>query len=169
MKYKIVIVGMMGSGKSSTTKELSKLLNIPSYEADEIFENQQNCSIKDFFKTKGEEEFRKIESQILIDILKKDSFILSTGGGVVLSEKNRELLFSKDIFSIYLSARPQTIFDRIKDDKTRPLLLVDEPQKEIEKIINNRKRYYQKAALTVITDNKTPKEIAGEIANYAKN
>ena len=131
MKYnKIILIGMMGSGKSTISKILSEKLNLPLFDTDEIFEQQTNCKITDFFKNNGEEKFRKIESEILKETAKQDNCIISTGGGIILKENNRDILFKDDILTIYLKATSETIYQRIKNDKTRPLLLVENPQNE---------------------------------------
>ena len=164
MKYKkFALIGMMGSGKSAVSKELSKITSIKLYEADDIFEFENNIKIKDFFKTQGEEKFRQIETEILKKILLNEEFIISTGGGVILSPENRKLLFYNDIKTIYLKTSPETIYQRIKNDKKRPLLMVENPKKEIETILNTREQFYLMADKTIETDNKTIKEITEEI------
>lgn len=166
---KIALIGMMGSGKSAVSKKLAEKLNIEHFEADEIFEKENSILIKDFFKEFGEDEFRKKEAQILENIIKKDSFVLSCGGGVVLSEQNRKLLFESDVLTIYLSAEPETIYSRIKEDKTRPLLLVSNPEEEIKKILSKRKELYELAKVKITVDNKTIEQIVGEITEHGKN
>ncbi len=167
MNYKkIALIGMMACGKSTISKYLSKKLDYPNYELDEIFEQLERTSIKDFFEQHGEIEFRKKETQILDRITQKDCFILSTGGGVVLSPKNRELLFKKDILTIYLSIDPKTVLNRIKGDTTRPLLNVSNPYKKIEQKFNERKKYYNLANLKIVVDNKTIEQITEEILAY---
>lgn len=164
MKYKkFALIGMMGSGKSAVSKELNKITNIKLYEADDIFEFENNIKIKDFFKTQGEEKFRQIETEILKKILLNEDFIISTGGGVILSPENRKLLFYNDIKTIYLKTSPETIYQRIKNDKKRPLLMVENPKKEIETILNTREQFYLMADKTIETDNKTIEEITEEI------
>ncbi len=163
MKDKIILLGMMGSGKTTVAKILAELTGIKNYELDEIFEKENSTSIKDFFKLKGENEFRKKETELLKKVLVYPSFIISTGGGVILKKENRDLIFKKDYLSIYLKTSSETIFERIKEDKTRPLLLVNNPKSEIEKLIKLREQYYLQAKLTIETDNKTPKQIASEI------
>ena len=164
MKYnKIALIGMMGSGKSSIVKELSNTFNIKTFDLDNLFEEKYQLSIKDFFEKYSEEQFRKLESELLKEISKQDSFVLSTGGGIILSEENRNIIFNKDIFSVYLSTTPDTIYERIKNDTTRPLLLVKNPKQEIEKILNQRIDYYKMANLTIDTDDKTIKEIVKEL------
>lgn len=164
MKHnKIALIGMMGSGKSTISKILAEKLNFELYELDEIFEKQQKIKIADFFKKFGENEFRKIESDILNDAVQKDNIILSCGGGVILSEKNRNLLFNDEILSIYLSANSETIYQRIKNNKNRPLLLVENPKEKIEDILSTRIKFYTQAQITIETDDKNQNIILEEI------
>jgi shikimate kinase len=169
MKYnKIVLIGMMGSGKSSISKLLAEKLNFNLFELDEIFEKQESITIKEFFEIFKEEAFRKKETEILINSLKKESIVLSTGGGIILKKENRDLLFNDEILTIYLKANVETIYKRIKNDNSRPLLQVENPKKEIEKILNARKKYYNLAKIQICTDNKTKEEIIEEILKWIK-
>lgn len=164
MKYsKIALIGMMGCGKSTISKKLAQKLNRELLDTDVIFEQTQKIKIKDFFEKYGEEKFREIETQILIEALKKENVIISCGGGIVLKKENQLALFNDKVFTIYLEANPQTIYDRIKHEKTRPLLLVKDPKKEIETILKTRENLYNKANLKINTNNKTPDEIIEEI------
>ncbi len=164
MKFKkIALIGMMGSGKTTISKLLANKLNIEAVDLDYVFEKENKIKIKDFFKEYGEEAFRKKENEILTTCLLKENIIISTGGGIILKEENRKLLFNNEVYTVYLKAKPDTIFNRIKNDKTRPLLLVDNPKKEIEKILLSREQFYKKANLTVHTDNKTIQKITDEI------
>jgi len=169
MKYnKIALIGMMGSGKSTISKLLAKKLSYNALELDEIFEEKQKTTIAEYFKNFGEENFRKIESKILKDSLQKESVVISTGGGAILKKENREILFCDDIFTIYLEADSETIYNRIKNDSTRPLLKVEIPKDEIEKIIKKREQYYNLADLKVNTINKTQEEIVEVILKWIR-
>lgn len=169
MKYsKIALIGMMGSGKSSISKILANKLNYNQIELDELFEKQEGISIKDFFIKYTEEEFRKKETIILSDVIQKENIIISTGGGIILKEENRRLLFKNDILTIYLKTTGETIYTRIKNDNSRPLLQVDNPKKEIENILKKREKHYNLAKITITTDNKTEEEITEEILKWIK-
>ena len=166
MKYKkIAFLGMMGSGKTSAANAFSKLSKIELFDLDDIFVNKYSIEIKDYFAKYGEDDFRKKETELLENISKKDSFILSTGGGIILSNKNRNILFKKDIYTIYLKTSIDTIYERLKDDRSRPLLLVKDPKEEIKKILSTREKYYSMANLVINTDNKTIDEISEELYN----
>ena len=88
---------------------------------------------------------------------------MALGGGVILRPENRKLLFYNDIKTIYLKTSPETIYQRIKNDKKRPLLMVENPKKEIETILNTREQFYLMADMIIKTDNKTIEEITEEI------
>ncbi len=171
MNYnKIALIGMMGCGKTTVAKCLAKKISYSLFEMDEIFEKENSIKIRDFFERFGEEKFRELETEILRKISKNVNFILSCGGGVILKEENRKILFEKDIFTIYLCASSDTIFERIKNNSDRPLLLVQNPKDEIEKIIKQREKYYNLANIKIKTDNKSVEEIVSEILeNYGKN
>ena len=161
----IVLIGFMGSGKSSVGKKLSYKLKEPFIDSDSLIEKRAGCSITQIFADKGEDAFRDIETKCIRELTeKKPGFIISTGGGMPLREENRKLL--RKIGSVvYLKAEPETIYERIKDDTSRPLLRSEDPQKKIREMMNERSSIYEEAAdITVITDGKSCREIAGEIA-----
>lgn len=161
MKYKkVALIGMMGCGKSTIAKLLSEKLNIDFIDLDEIFETRNQIKIKDFFQKFGEETFRKSETELLKEFSIKDNIIISTGGGIIVKEENRNILFNQDIYTIYLKTSVETIYERIKQDKSRPLLLVNNPKEEIKKILNKREEYYNLANLIIETDNITKEEVA---------
>lgn len=160
-KDNVILTGMMGSGKTSVGKALSKILECDFYDLDEIIE-EKHGSISKIFKEKGENYFRQIEQEEIENFLGKNNFVLSLGGGAVLREKNLEIL--KKIGRIfYLSAQSDTIYERIKEQNNRPLLNVENPREEIEKILSQRLQKYKKAGEEVKTDKKEIDEIAREI------
>lgn len=168
MKSKIILIGMMGSGKSTIAQKLAHRLGFSLFECDKIFEEKFKIKIKDYFKKFGEENFRKEEENILKDLIKKDNFVISTGGGVVLNKNNRDLIFNDEILSIYLKSSVGAIFDRIKNNKNRPLLNVENPKNEIEKILNQREDLYKQAKLTIENENETIDEVVEKIIKEIK-
>lgn len=120
---KIVLVGYMGSGKTTIGKKLSKIISYEFIDLDAFIEEKENLTINEIFKTKGEIYFRKIEHLYFIDIINQSSnFILSLGGGTPCYANNHLELKRSDITSIYLKSSIQTIINRVKNNNKRPLL-----------------------------------------------
>ena len=173
MSPKIILVGMMGCGKTSVSKCLGEILNLKTIDCDLVFEEKFNSTINDYFKNFGEDDFRKRESEILEDIfqdLKNESFILSTGGGVILSEFNRNLLFDQYNLSFYLKTSVENLYNRLKNDFSRPLLKTPNPKEKIKEILSSREKFYKCANYIIETDFRDISSIADEIARiYGKN
>jgi len=166
---KILLLGYMGSGKSSVAKVLSEKLSIKKYDIDKIIELYEQQKISKIFRDKGEIYFRNLESRIFREFIdRKDSFVLALGGGTPCYANNHQLLQQKDVISVYLKTSVQTLFDRIKTEiKKRPLIshLSDEGLKDyINKHLFERNFYYYKSKHIVTTDNKNIKQISDEIA-----
>ena len=157
----VILTGMMGSGKTTVGRELAAVLGYSFIDLDEIIEKKFG-KISDIFAQKGEEYFREAETQELKNLKEKERFVLSTGGGIILKDENIEIL--KKIGQVfYLSAKSETIYERIKNQNHRPLLNTENPKKSIEEILNKRLEQYEKSGEKIITDSKSAKEIAGEI------
>lgn len=157
----VILTGMMGSGKTTVGKELATILNYNFVDLDEIIENKYG-KITDIFSQKGEKYFRELETQELKNLENQSNFVLSTGGGIILKDENIKIL--KDLGQVfYLSAKSETIYNRIKNQRHRPLLNTQNPKNTIEEILSKRLEKYEKSGEKIITDNKNAKEIAGEI------
>lgn len=160
----IVLIGFMGSGKSSVGKLLADKLGYSFRDADEMIESEEGTAIQKIFSIHGEEFFRNLETALLLTV--KDDLekaVLSTGGGMVLREKNRELL-SMMGHVIYLQASSDTIMNRLTGDTTRPLLAGDNFRDRTETLLACRAPIYESAADIIInTDGKSIEEIAEEI------
>ncbi|HBT50744.1 MAG TPA: hypothetical protein DEA49_01325 [Petrotoga sp.] len=145
---KIFLVGMMGSGKTTLAKKISKVLSIPHIDIDEEIEENENLKIKDIFKKHGEEYFRKLESSILEKLAEKaHSFVVSTGGGIILSAKNRAILKKEN--TIYLKVTPEKLKERVSLEN-RPLLANN--KENIIKIYKDRKELYEQFKTVDITN-----------------
>ena len=157
---KISLVGFMGTGKSTIGRLISAKLNMPFLETDVLIEKEVGKSIPEIFEQNGEDFFRKKESKILNKIINnRKSFILSTGGGIVINKKNRKLL-KQNTIPILLEASPEIIYSRIKKaQERRPLLETDDPKEEIKILMEKRKNFYHKFKNRVNTDNKSPDKI----------
>ena len=167
---KIVLVGYMGSGKSTIGKIISKNVRIPFYDLDTVIEEKQQMTIKAIFETKGEIYFRKQESAILNSFLtENNSFVLALGGGTPCYANNVEVLQNSEIVSVYLKGSVETLTERLKNEKAlRPLLASltnEELEDYIRKHLFDRSYYYLQAKHVVSIDNKSIAEIVSEIEN----
>ena len=163
----IFLIGFMGAGKSTIGLELSKKLSFNLVDTDKSIERSQGMKITEIFSRKGEDFFRELETNELKLLSNENNLIVSTGGGIILKDSNREIL--NNVFSIYLKADFDIIFERIKEDKTRPLLLTDNPYKTAKEIFESRYELYESFQNKINTDNKHPKDISDEIVNLYKN
>ena len=164
----IFIVGPMGSGKSTVGKIISDALFLNFFDTDDEIEARTGASIDWIFDLEGEDGFRKRESEMLEEMVKKNSIVLSTGGGIILSKLNRELLSSRGTV-FYLSTPISTQVERTSKDKDRPLLKNGDPGEILTKLHNERKDFYKAVSDHVIdTENKSSQEVASEIIKVVK-
>lgn len=154
-----VLLGFMGAGKSTIARGLD-----PNYlDMDALIEKRLGMSIADFFVEKGEEAFRQVESEVLAELLETNQ-VVSTGGGVVISERNRDLLKTNPE-NIYLKADFETLYQRISADKDnlRPLFLNNSKEK-LAAIFQERQYWYEEVASRVLDVTKlSPEEIIEEL------
>lgn len=163
MKKNITLIGMMGAGKSLIAERLSR--NLSGYVAvdtDVLIEYHHNQFIADMFKEKGEEYFRDAETKILDMVYTKDKIVVALGGGAFERPQNREKIKANS-YVIYLKASPETLYERIKNCKNRPLLKKGFSKKEIEDILNKREANYMLADCVVETDGKTSDDVVKEL------
>ena len=163
MKKKIVLIGMMGSGKSTIGKILSKILKFNFIDTDILIEKKCGLKITKIFDKYGEEYFRRKEEKIVSKILYyKSPFVISLGGGVFLNKNLQKQILKKTI-SIWLKPSFKTIYDRCKKSNHRPLIKnKNDLRFNLKKLIKKRYPIYSKANIT-ITLNNTPRVICNNI------
>lgn len=161
----IVLTGFMGSGKSSVGKELCKILGYDMLDTDAEIEKQQSVSIKEIFETKGEQAFRNLETEYVRSLSESgmERTVLSVGGGLPIREENREYL--KEFGAVvFLKATPETVYERVKDDESRPLLKSEDVLGRIKQLQEERRDIYTEASdIEIDTDDKKLSDVAGEI------
>ena len=169
MRNNYILIGYMGCGKSTIGKKMSEILNIKLVDTDAWIEKQQGMTISEIFATKGEGFFRDLETGALQELLEeKELMVISVGGGLPVREENRSLLQQLGQV-IYLKAEPETIYNRIKGDTTRPLLQTENPMEKIREMLGQREEKYQVAADKIVTvDDKDLSEILDEILEAVK-
>ncbi|HEM6138305.1 TPA: shikimate kinase [Streptococcus suis] len=158
----IVLLGFMGVGKTTT----ANLLDLPVYDMDQIIEERIGMSIADYFSLEGEAAFRQVETEVLKELLTLPAdCLVSTGGGVVKSEENRQLLHENKEHNVLLTASFEVAYERISQDRQskRPLFLQNSKE-EFETIYQERMALYQGLAATIFdTDQLTPEQVARKI------
>lgn len=163
LEYNIVLIGFMGSGKSTVSAYLKKVFGMDVVEMDQVIEEEQGMRISEIFEKYGEEYFRNLETQLLIDMQSKHNVIISCGGGVAMRERN-VVEMKKNGKVVLLQADPETILNRVKDSEERPLLNGNKNVEFIASLMEERRQKYEAAAdITVRTDGKSVSEICGEI------
>ena len=186
MKNNVILIGYMGCGKSTVGKKLAGVCQFSLLDTDAWIEKREGVTISEIFASKGEGYFRDLETECLRKLLKgselygidetltcrssvqsvyekKEGVVISVGGGLPVREENRFLLQQLGNV-IYLKAEPDTIYERLKEDTTRPLLQTDDSLKKIRDMMEVREEKYMSAAHRVISvDGKSVDEIVSEI------
>ena len=164
----IFIVGPMGSGKSTVGKIISDELFLSFFDTDAEIEDRTGASIDWISDLEGENGFRKRESVILEEMVEKNSIVLSTGGGIILSEKNRDLLSSRGTV-FYLETPINVQVERTSKDKDRPLLKKGDPETILKELHDSRQKLYEDVSdHIVMTGDKSSQDVAAEIIDLIK-
>lgn len=158
-----MLIGFMGAGKTFTGRELARLLGMRFVDMDDEIVKRAGMAISEIFARYGEEHFRDIETEVLKELSDASGLVVGCGGGVVVKDRNVPLLKDSNMV-VFLKASPEVIYQRVKDDDSRPLLKVDDPMQRIRDLLEARMaRYIGAADLVVDTDGKSPLEVAEEI------
>ena len=146
----LILIGFMGSGKTSLGLKLSYRLQTPVEDTDKLIEQREGRTISEIFDKEGEEYFREAETALLREIRERNYVrIISVGGGTPVRAQNRELLKQCGTVA-YLRVRPETVYERLKNDTTRPLLQCEDPLARIKALLEARKDAYEECADIVI-------------------
>jgi len=145
----VYLVGLPGSGKSTVGRHLAKRLGVPFLDSDHVIEERLGCSIREFFEREGEDRFRDLETEVLEELTRRPGVVLSTGGGSVLRQANRECLHQRGQV-VYLRSHPEEIFRRLRHDRVRPLLQVADPLQRLRDLFAVRDPLYRGTAHFVI-------------------
>ena len=165
LNYNIVLIGFMGTGKSTISAHLSRCFDMETVDMDQVIAEKEGMSISKIFETYGEEYFRNAETNLLKELQSRKNVVISCGGGTPLREENVKEM-KKNGKVVLLTAKPETIFERVKDNHDRPLLENNKSVEFIEELMLKRMDKYMAAADIIIeTDNKNRQEICDEIIN----
>lgn len=167
--HNIVLVGFMGCGKSTIGRRLSQMLGYVFVDIDECIESKAGMPITKIFETRGEELFRQLEAAVIQELCMSDkSSIISTGGGVVTRKRNRRQL--KELgYVVWLKVSPETVYERTKRNRDRPLLQTDDPMGKISELLSAREPHYREVAdLELDTTDLDVEEIACGILESAR-
>ncbi|SHK58866.1 shikimate kinase [Hespellia stercorisuis] len=163
--YNIVLIGFMGAGKTTVSDYLSTCFAMDIVEMDQVIADREEMSIPDIFATYGEEYFRDLETNLLIEMQSKNNMVISCGGGAALRERNVQEM-KKNGRVVLLTANPETIYDRVKDGDERPVLKGNKNVPFIAELMEKRREKYEAAADVVIhTDDKDVMQICEELIN----
>lgn len=165
MNGNIVLIGFMGSGKTTVGDAIAKAAGMPHMDTDTIIEQSAGMPIPEIFHIRGEKGFRHLETRTLtiLSDTEVEPTVYSTGGGIVMQEINRPLLRRLGKV-VWLRIQPETVLARIGDDDSRPMLAAPDKEQRVRDLLDLRHDAYESCAeLIVDVDDKTPEEIAQEI------
>ncbi|MBE5921461.1 MAG: shikimate kinase [Lachnospiraceae bacterium] len=163
MKKNICMIGFMGSGKSTVSKKLERLLGREEIEMDDYIINKEGMSIPDIFAKFGETYFRQVETEVMRALMQEQGKIISCGGGVVMKDENVAAMKQGGMI-IMLDATPETIYERVKDSTDRPLLNGNMNIEHVRGLMAKRSERYKVVADYIVhTDGKTVAKVCEEI------
>lgn len=166
--FNLMLIGFMGTGKSTVAGKLKQVLQVEQIEMDALIAEEAGMSIPEIFEKFGESHFRDLETEMLRKFKEKKPVIVSCGGGAVLRDENIEVMRGQGKI-ILLTATPQTVYERVKDNHDRPVLNGNMNVEYISELMEKRRVRYETAAdIVIATDGKTVDEICNEILEEVK-
>ncbi len=161
--FNLMLIGFMGTGKSTIAAKLKEALKVEQIEMDALIAEEAGMSIPDIFEKFGEAHFRDLETEMLRKFKEKKPVVVSCGGGAVLRDENIEIMKGQGKI-ILLTATPETIYERVKDSNDRPVLNGNMNVAYISELMEKRRARYEMAAdIVITTDGKSADEICNEI------
>lgn len=158
----VYLIGMMGAGKSTVGKQLAAQLGYQFFDTDTVIEQLAQQPISQIFATSGEPAFRELETQVLAELSTYKKLVIATGGGIVLNRMNWSYL--QHGLVVWLDVPVEQLYDRLKQDTTRPLLQVADPQQHLQTLLNQRRSLYAQADITLTGQgDETPEQVAQQI------
>jgi len=153
--FPLILIGPTGAGKTTVGRLLANRLGVPFFDLDEEIESRCGADVPRIFDVEGESGFRDREARVLSDLVGQGDVVVSTGAGVILRQENRELLAKHINRVIWLQVDLKTQFDRLKNDKNRPLLQVADPKAKLRAMAIEREPLYQSCASIQVQTRKT--------------
>ncbi len=149
----VILIGMMGSGKTSVGKALARKLKWDFFDVDQLIEKEQKMTVAQIFEVKGEPEFRRLETEMIRRVSDFERCVISTGGGAAAREENWKF-FLKDGWVVWLDAKVETLLERLKKARpgSRPLIKDSLSPERIQALLAEREPFYRKAHQTLPTD-----------------
>jgi shikimate kinase len=164
----IVLVGLMGAGKTSLGKRLAKELRLPFVDTDTEIEKAANMTIPEIFEKLGEAEFRAGERRVIARVLEGDPCVVATGGGAFMDAGTRALIADKAV-SVWLRADLDTLVRRTKRRDDRPLLKAGDPREVLRRLMEERYPIYAEADIALDVDDDPPKEMVVRLKSAIEN
>ncbi|MGL4405793.1 MAG: shikimate kinase [Notoacmeibacter sp.] len=158
----VVLVGLMGSGKSTIGRKLAQVIDLEFFDSDTEIENASRMSVKDLFAVYGEPEFRALEQRVMLRLMEDGPRIISTGGGAFINPEVREAVLKGGI-AVWLDADLDVLMERVGRRETRPLLNNDDPETTMRNLMEARYPTYAEAQIRVTSRNERKDIMVGEV------
>mgnify|MGYP006093017717 CR=1 FL=1 len=168
IKKAIVLIGIMGAGKTSVGRKLAKLIDMDFVDVDEEISKAAGCSIEDIFDKYGEDAFRDVEERIMARLLSENPKVLATGGGAVMNPRTQKIIKEQGI-SVWLSAELDVLVRRTSKREDRPLLKNNDHEAVLKMLLDERSPVYEKADITVDSSEDGPEATASNIKQALSN
>ena len=160
----IALIGFMGTGKTSVGRLVAEQLHFDYLDTDEMIQSRTGRTITDIFATDGEPAFRKLESELVVELAARTKTVIATGGGLPINPQNLASL-KKHALVVCLWASPEKIWERVKNQSHRPLLHDADPQKKIRDLLAAREPFYRQADVLLNTELRSVREVAQQVVH----